>query len=372
MHTDKDHELMGRALELARRAWGKTHPNPMVGALIVEGGVVVAEGFHGKDGGPHAERVALANLGRKPKPGATMVVTLEPCSTAGRTGACCDAIRAAGGIARVVVGATDPNPAHAGRGADVLRAAGIEVVAGVRAAECAELNLIFNHWITTGRPLIAGKIATTRDGFSRPPAGADRWITGAAARENVHRWRRLFPAIAVGAGTVRADNPALTRRWREAEATGAEREDCGWRFVFDATLSTAAGAEAAWPRVYADRWRERTIVVASAAADAMTRERLESAGVHVWTQETTRGAAGWAEFARRCAAERIPGVYVEGGAELLADAARAGALDYGFWYRAAREGGVGWGGRVDWRFADGTATERLGQDELRRGFFNRG
>jgi diaminohydroxyphosphoribosylaminopyrimidine deaminase/5-amino-6-(5-phosphoribosylamino)uracil reductase len=363
----KDHdELMGRALGLARRAWGATHPNPMVGALIVENGEVVAEGWHEKDGGPHAERVALARLGRRPGAGATMVVTLEPCSTAGRTGACCEAIRAAG-VARVVVGAMDPNPAHAGRGVEVLRAAGIEVVAGVRAAECAELNLIFNHWITRGRPLMAGKVATTRDGFSRPPAGAGRWITGAAARENVHHWRRLFPAIAVGAGTVRADNPALTRRWCEAD--GREREECGWRFVFDGTLATAAGAEAAWPRVYADGWRERTVVVTSAAADAGTRARLEAAGVRVWAQETTRGAAGWGEFGRRCAAERISGVYVEGGAELLADAAKAGALDYGFWYRAPREGGAGWGGRVEWSFASGAVTERLGEDELARGFF---
>jgi riboflavin biosynthesis protein RibD len=362
---DTDHELMRRALELARRAWGRTHPNPMVGALIVENGMVVAEGWHARDGGPHAERSALANLGRAPRPGATMVVTLEPCSTPGRTGACCDAIKAAGGVSRVVIGATDPNPAHAGRGVEVLRAAGIEVVAGVRAAECEELNLIFNHWITRGRPLIAGKIATTRDGFSRPPVGADRWITGVAARENVHHWRRLFPAIAVGAGTVRADNPALTRRWREAD--GAEREDCGWRFVFDATLATATGAESTWPRVYADRWKERTVVVTSAAADATTRSRLESAGVRVWVQETTRGAAGWDEFARRCVAERISGVYLEGGAELLADAAKAGALDYGFWYRAPKTAGPGWGGRVEWRFAVDAVEEQLGADTLTRG-----
>jgi len=359
---------MGRALELARRAWGRTHPNPLVGALVVEDGVVVAEGWHARDGGPHAERVALANLGRRPRPGATMVVTLEPCSTAGRTGACCEAIKAAG-VARVVIGATDPNPAHAGRGVEVLRAAGIEVISGVRAAECAELNLIFNHWITRGRPLIAGKIATTRDGFSRPPAGAGRWITGAAARENVHHWRRLFPAIAVGAGTVRADDPALTRRWREAD--GSEQEDCGWRFVFDGSLSTAGGAESAWPRVYSDRWRERTIVVTGVAADAATRARLEAAGVRVWAQETTRGATGWAEFSRRCAAERISGVYVEGGAELLADALAAGALDYGFWYRAPKDGGEGWGGRVAWRFGPGSVTGQLGEDELGRGFLTR-
>jgi diaminohydroxyphosphoribosylaminopyrimidine deaminase/5-amino-6-(5-phosphoribosylamino)uracil reductase len=214
--------------------------------------------------------------------------------------------------------------------------------------------------------LIAGKVATTRDGYSRPPEGADRWITGAAARENVHYWRRLFPAIAVGGNTVRADDPALTRRWREAD--GTEREDCGWRFVFDATLATAAGDATAWPRVYSDRWKERTVVVTSAAADAAARSRLEAAGVRVWAQETTRGAVGWGEFARRCASERVSGVYVEGGAELLADALAAGALDYGFWYRAPCEGGAGWGGKVEWSLA-GAMVERLGEDELMRGNF---
>jgi len=364
MHTDE--QLMVRALELARRGWGATNPNPMVGALIVEEGEIVAEGWHAKDGGPHAERAALAALGRRPRSGATMVVTLEPCSTAGRTGACCDAIKAAG-VARVVVGATDPNPAHAGRGADVLRAAGIEVLAGVCAAECAELNLIFNHWITTGRPLIAGKVATTSDGYSHPPAGVDRWITGEAARDNVHHWRRFFPAIAVGAGTVLADDPALTRRWADP-ATGEAREDCGWRFVFDASLRSVALCDAEWPRVYADQWKDRTVVVTGMAADATARARLEATGVRVWAQETTRGERGWAEFAARCANERISGVYVEGGAELLADAARARALAYGFWYRAPERSGAGWGGRVDWQLENPT-EERFGADTLTRGKF---
>src|SRR3954465_2080831 len=160
----QQHETyMRRALEVARGVWGNTHPNPLVGALIVEDGHIVAEGATAPDGGPHAERLALLARGKTPRPGATLYVTMEPCSTHGRTGACTDAIIASR-IKRVVVGAKDPNPAHAGRGFDALRAAGIEVVSGVLERECTDLNLIFNHWITQGAPLLAAKAAVTLDG----------------------------------------------------------------------------------------------------------------------------------------------------------------------------------------------------------------
>jgi diaminohydroxyphosphoribosylaminopyrimidine deaminase / 5-amino-6-(5-phosphoribosylamino)uracil reductase len=367
-----DEAHMAHALALARRAWGETSPNPLVGAVIVEDGRVVAEGWHDRDGGPHAERVALAALGRRPKPTATLYVTLEPCSTHGRTGACCDAIRAAG-ITRVVVAAEDPNPAHAGRGLEVLRAAGVAVTAGVRAEEATELNLIFNHWITRQRPLFAAKIATTQDGYSAPPAGAPHAITGEAARADVHHWRRLFPAIAVGAGTVLTDNPALTRRWRD-EATGEARETCGVRFIFDPSLRTAAARPEAWPRVYTDQWRAQTVVVATAGrAEPNAARALAAAGIVVWVLLNARGAAFWTEFAARCAAARISGVYLEGGATVLGDAAAAGALDYVFWYRTEHDApsGTGWSGRVEWadaRWRDRHET-RLGVDTLTRGWW---
>ena len=177
MSETDDTGPMRRAIGLARRAWGATHPNPMVGCVLVENGEVTSGGFHEKDGGPHAERVALSSLMRNPRPGATLYVTMEPCSTAGRTGACTDAIIASG-IRRVVVGATDPNPAHAGRGFEVLRRAGIEVTTGVLADECSDLNLIFNHVITTGGPLVAAKVATTIDGRIATRSGDSQWITG--------------------------------------------------------------------------------------------------------------------------------------------------------------------------------------------------
>lgn len=315
---------MERALGLARQAWGATHPNPLVGALIVEDGAVVAEGFHARAGGPHAEIEALRALGRRPKPGATLVVTLEPCSTQGRTPPCTRAILEAG-FRRVIVGATDPNPLHAGRGLTILRDAGVEVVDGVLTDYCEDLNLIFNHWITDGRPLLAGKIATSLDGRTAARTGASRWITGEAARADVHRWRRLFPAIAVGAGTVVADDPALTARLPE----GAW---CPVRLVLDVNLRTAQRDPL--PRVYADADRARTVVVCGEHAGAGYARRLRGLGVGVWSLPAPDGRLAWSDILLRCGAEGLAGVLLEGGARALSLALAQRALSYLFHYTA--------------------------------------
>lgn len=316
---------MRRALELARGVWGTTHPNPMVGALIVEDGQVVAEGATEPDGGAHAERLALLARGKVPRPGATLYVTLEPCSTTGRTGACTDAIIASG-IKRVIVGATDPNPAHAGRGFEVLRAAGIEVISGILADECADLNLIFNHWITRRGPLIAAKSAATLDGKIACRTGESRWITNEASRADVHRWRRLFPAIAVGAMTILKDNPRLTAR-----ETGKD-EWCPWRFVFDGLLRTVV--DKALPGVFTDTFRERTIVVTTPHGGLGYVRKLRDMGIKVWTFESPTQRVAFADFRKKCAEERIAGVFVEGGAQLTSELIRARQLDYLFAYRA--------------------------------------
>jgi diaminohydroxyphosphoribosylaminopyrimidine deaminase/5-amino-6-(5-phosphoribosylamino)uracil reductase len=325
MSEADDERFMRRAIALALRGWGNTHPNPMVGSLLAEEGEVTSEAFHEKDGGPHAERVVLASLMRNPRPGATLYVTLEPCSTEGRTGACTDAIIAAG-IKRVVVGATDPNPAHAGRGFGILREAGVEVVTGVLEAECADMNLIFNHWITRNGPLLAGKVAATLDGRIATRNGESKWITGEAARGDVHRWRRLFPAIAVGAGTVMTDNPRLTAR-----PAGAP-ETCPVRFVFDGHMSTVAAGML--PAVYSDEFASRTIVVTTQHAGEGYVRKLREMGVGVWTFESASGRVGLAQFRARCAAEGICGVLFEGGAQLLSRALVERELDYLFAYHA--------------------------------------
>ena len=323
--TNHDDPFMRTALNLARQAWGNTHPNPMVGAVVVEDGKIVAEGFHAQDGGPHAERLALAKLGRAPKPGATLYVTLEPCSTHGRTGACCDAIRESG-IRRVVVGATDPNPDHAGKGFEVLRAAGVEVVAGVLERECADLILIFNHWIARRTPLMAAKVAVTLDGKIACRTGESRWITGEASRADVHHWRRYFPGIAVGAMTILKDNPRLTARPEGGE------EWCPRRFVFDGLLRTVS--DKILPHVYTDAHRERTVVVTTPHGGMGYVRKLRDLGIAVWVMDSSTQRVNFADFRRRCAEEKITGVYVEGGAQLVSEIIRAKQLDYLFSYRA--------------------------------------
>lgn len=315
---------MQRALHQAQSVWGDTHPNPMVGAIIVEEGHVVAEGATAVDGGPHAERLALLARGKTPRPGATMYVTLEPCSTHGRTGACTDAIIASG-IKRVVIGATDPNPAHAGRGFEVLRAAGIEVISGVLERECADLNLIFNHWITTGGPMIAAKVAATLDGKIACRTGESKWITNEASRADVHRWRRLFPAIAVGAMTVLKDNPRLTARHQNEDWSPV-------RFVFDGLLRTVVDKNLA--DVFTDKFRDRTIVVTTPHGGLGYVRKLREMGITVWTFDSPTQSVSFTDFRKRCAEERISGVFVEGGAHLISAFLRAKQLDYLFAYHA--------------------------------------
>ena len=316
---------MRRALELANAGWGLPHPNPMVGALIVEEGQIVGEGSHAHDGGPHAERLALLARGKTPRPGATLYVTPEPCSSHGRTGACTDVIIASG-IKRVVVGATDPNPRHGGAGFAILRSAGIEVITGVLERECTDLNLIFNHWITTGGPLIAAKAAATLDGKIACRTGESRWITNELSRADVHRWRRLFPSIAVGAMTILKDNPRLTAR------RAGEPEWCPWRFVFDGLLRTVV--DKSMPAVFTDEFRERTIVVTTPHGGLGYVRKLRDMGIQVWKFESQTQRVSFADFRKKCAEEKISGVLVEGGANLISELIRARQLDYLFAYHA--------------------------------------
>ncbi|MGO0121755.1 bifunctional diaminohydroxyphosphoribosylaminopyrimidine deaminase/5-amino-6-(5-phosphoribosylamino)uracil reductase RibD [Desulfothermobacter acidiphilus] len=206
----RDEIYMRQALELALRARGRTRPNPMVGAVLVKEGRVIAEGYHRQAGMPHAEIEALRAAGERAR-GATLYVNLEPCCHVGRTGPCTEAIIAAG-VKRVVVAMEDPNPLVAGKGVKTLREAGIEVQVGVLEPEARRLNEAFIKYITTRTPFVVLKVAMTLDGKIATRSGASRWITGAEARAYVHQLRATYDAILVGKGTVLQDDPSLTAR----------------------------------------------------------------------------------------------------------------------------------------------------------------
>ena len=202
---------MREALREARKSVGQTSPNPAVGAVLVLKNRVVARGHHRRAGLPHAEIECLRSFKRAVPKDAVLYVTLEPCSSLGRTGACTDAIIRAG-VKSVVIGATDPNPRHRGRGVEILQNAGIEVRTGVIAEECARLNEAFNKWIATGIPFVTAKCGMSLDGRLSRPSREGRWITSAAARKDTQRLRGQSDAIIVGAETIRTDNPHLTVR----------------------------------------------------------------------------------------------------------------------------------------------------------------
>lgn len=300
---------MRRALTLARRGLGTVSPNPMVGAILVRRGRMLGQGWHRRAGGPHAEIEALrdaARRGANPR-GATLYVTLEPCSTQGRTPPCTDALRAAG-VARVVAGATDPNPRHAGRGFDILARAGIEVVRGLREAEAVELNEVFHHWILTRRPFVTVKAAMTLDGKIATASGESRWITGPAARAHGMRLRRAADAVLVGVNTVLADDPALTLRGGGRRETAVA---CRRRIVLDSRARTPVTAQ-----VVADAFADRTQVVVTGRAP---RRRVKALAERVRVIEAPEGEAGGVALdwlMTRLGEEPVASILVEGGGEV--------------------------------------------------------
>lgn len=263
--TDFDRAMMQRCLELARRALGRTSPNPMVGAVIVKDGEIVGEGFHPRVGEPHAEVFALKAAGERAR-GATIYVSLEPCNHYGRTPPCSEALVAAG-VAKVVVGMVDPNPLVAGGGIARLRAAGIEVLVGVEEEACKKLNEGFVHRILHHRPFGILKYAMTLDGKIATTTGHSAWVTNQDARSEVHQLRAACDAIIVGGNTVRQDNPYLT-----SHREGAHNP---LRVVMSRTLNLPEKAHL-WQTAEAP-----TLVLTDKGANADFQELLRNQGVEV-------------------------------------------------------------------------------------------
>ena len=298
---------MRLALRLARKAAGETSPNPMVGAVLVREGQEIGRGWHHRAGLPHAEVEALRNArGRGNNPaGATLYVTLEPCSTHGRTPPCTEAILGAG-ISRVVVAATDPNPRHSGRGLDLLRDAGLEVVAGIGMSEANQLNRGFNHWIVHKTPWITLKAGMTLDGKIATASGESKWITGPESRKRVMNMRRATDAVLVGIGTVLADNPALTIR------QGNRPPSTRRRIILDTQARTPLTCQ-----LTSDPFREKTVVVIGETAPVDRREAL-SRQVQTWIAPVDRGHVDLRWLMTRLGAEGITNLLVEGGGEVHA------------------------------------------------------
>lgn len=263
-----DTAWMSRALALARRGEGLTRPNPPVGAIIVKDGQLIGTGWHRKAGGPHAEIYALRQAGDSAR-GATLYVTLEPCSTYGRTPPCCDAILRSG-ITRVVAAMPDPNPAHAGRGFTLLRKTGVSVTVGPLRAEAERLLAPFATHQLLHRPYITLKLATTLDGRIADAARHSQWITGPAARDHVQTLRRASDIIWVGAGTLRADNPSLWPR--------PDRGRTPWRLVTALTSPVPLTS-----KLFTDDHATRTILAVPKGWHPDQASALRSRGITVWT-----------------------------------------------------------------------------------------
>jgi diaminohydroxyphosphoribosylaminopyrimidine deaminase/5-amino-6-(5-phosphoribosylamino)uracil reductase len=318
--TVSDAKFMKLALRLARRGYGATSPNPMVGAVLVKAGKIIGRGWHRKAGLPHAEIEALREAqkrGHNPK-GATLFVTLEPCCTHGRTPPCTEAIIAAG-IKRVVIGATDPNPQHAGKGFRILRRAGIEVIHRILADECERLNEAFNHWIVRRTPFVTVKAAMTLDGKIATASGESKWITGAKARAHGQKLRQGSDAILVGVNTILADDPSLTSRSQKSEVRSQNKNSRLRRIILDSRARTPLTA-----KVVSDEFAALTTIVVGKhapkkrVAALSKRVKVLVAPASSSSLVTRHSSLDLRWLLKNLSAENVTSLLVEGGGEVNA------------------------------------------------------
>lgn len=310
----KSETYMRRAMELALRGRGRTSPNPVVGAVLVKGGRVVGEGYHRRAGGPHAEVEALRKAGGKAR-GADLYVTLEPCCHEGRTPPCVDTIVEAG-VARVFVGARDPNPRVDGRGIRLLKKAGVEVKVGMLRDGCRSINEAYNKFARSGMPFVTAKVALTLDGKIATASGSSKWITNAKCREFVHELRACSDAVLVGGGTVRIDDPRLTARSKGARG----RKPVA--VVVDESLDIPRDA-----RIF-ERDAGGLVFVTTEGAKPSRIKRIESLGHDVIVLRANRHGLIDTRAALRALGERgMVSVLLEGGGRTFASFAREGMID---------------------------------------------
>ncbi len=304
--SSEDEKFMRRALALAAGGYGATSPNPMVGAVLVRNGEIIGEGWHKCAGEPHAEVNAMASARKRGSDleGATLYVTLEPCSSFGRTPPCTDAILEQR-IKRVVVGAKDPNPRHVGRAFRILKKEGVRVDSGLLAAECARLNEPFNHWIVDRRPFVILKSAMSLDGKIATNSGESRWITGEKARAFGMRLRLGADAILCGINTILRDDPSLTVRGRVPSHKVLRR------IILDREARTPLTA-----KVVSDDEAANTTIVISSAGDKKRALNLEKrVRVIVMPLSRDRRMFKLSALLEILGSENVTSLLVEGGGE---------------------------------------------------------
>jgi diaminohydroxyphosphoribosylaminopyrimidine deaminase/5-amino-6-(5-phosphoribosylamino)uracil reductase len=319
---------MERALELAELGRGSVSPNPMVGAVIVKDGRVIAEGYHQRFGGPHAEvealRAASGESATGDVRGATMYVTLEPCCHHGKTPPCTRAVIDAG-IGKVVMAMVDPSPHVGGGGRAELIEAGIEVETGLMQERAAKLNEAFVKFTTTGTPFFIAKAAMTLDGKIATRTGNSKWITSEPARERVHALRGGVDAIMVGSGTVEADDPRLTTR----TASGAGRDAV--RIIVDGDAKMSPDR-----RVLCQESSAPTIIAVKTTAPAERKSALAAAGAEILEVAPSNDKVDLKALAKKLGERNIASVLIEGGGGLLAAAFEAGLVDKALFFIAPK------------------------------------
>jgi diaminohydroxyphosphoribosylaminopyrimidine deaminase/5-amino-6-(5-phosphoribosylamino)uracil reductase len=313
MTAGQDEYFMQRAIRLAKKGEGRVSPNPMVGAVIVRNGRIIAEGYHPCCGENHAEINAIEKAS-EPLAGATFYVTLEPCSHYGRTPPCADALIACR-PARVVVGTRDPNPMVSGKGIEILRRHSIETKVGVLAEACERLNEVFFRYVTTGIPFVTVKFAQTLDGRIATSTGHSRWISSPPSLRYAHRLRAAHDAILVGAGTVLRDDPELTCRLARGKNP--------LRIVVDSSLRSKPEAT-----IFLPGQEARTLVVTTRRAPADRKRTLEARGVEVVeTGEDPLGRVDLRELLSILGKRTVSSLLVEGGAGVITEFLREKLAD---------------------------------------------
>jgi len=309
---------MARALRLAARGQGRTSPNPMVGAVIVSGDTAVGKGYHKEIGGPHAEIWALREAGDQAA-GATLYVTLEPCSHQGRTPPCTDAIIQAG-IRKVVAAVGDPNPQVCGKGFEQLRRAGMRVEVGVLEEDARRLNAAYFKHVQTGLPFVSLKAAMSLDGKIATVSGESRWITGEKARAVGHRLRASHDAVLVGIGTVLADDPQLTVRRARGRSPLRVVVDSAGRTPLDAALLSADEVP--------------PVITVGEDAPVERIDKLRQAGADVWMLPCAEGRVDLPALMRRLGKRDVQSILVEGGGTLSAALLAADMVDRVYFFLA--------------------------------------